>query len=263
MIIDGKKIADDMCAKLKKEFSKLESPAVLTVILVGDNAASKKFVELKERIAVDLGVEFRLNEYEPTIETAELINEVRRLNADRDVSGIVIQLPLPKSIDTESVLLSIDPSKDVDALSPDARLAAPVLVAVREIFKRHSINPLAGRTVVVGDGRLVGRPVAVALATEGVDVVVVNDKTKNVPSILKTASIVISGAGSPHFIKPEMLTQGVVLIDAGTSESKGKLAGDMDPVCAEVASLMTPVPGGVGPITVAALFQNLLRAVQG
>ncbi|MES2953794.1 MAG: bifunctional 5,10-methylenetetrahydrofolate dehydrogenase/5,10-methenyltetrahydrofolate cyclohydrolase [Patescibacteria group bacterium] len=257
MIVDGKQIARDIEVKLKAEFAKRETPAVLAVMLVGDDPASKKFVELKEKKAVELGVEFRLCEYEPTIETEDLLSELRRLNTDRDITGIVIQLPLPKHVDAETVLAAIDPSKDIDALGPDARAIAPVTGAILEIFKHHGVEVAGKKTVVVGSGRLVGQPTGIALVREGADVVMANSSTKDLVSILKTADIVISGAGSPGIITPEMLKEGVVLVDAGTSESSGKFAGDADPRCAEKASLFTPVPGGVGPVTVAILFRNL------
>lgn len=263
ILVDGKKIAADQYTHLKKEMAALETPPILLVIMVGENRASRKFVEVKEKIAEKIGVEFRLNEYEESIDTEELVREIDRANTNRDIAGIVLQLPLPAHIDSERVIMAVDPLKDIDALSPESRSNAPVALAVEEVLRSNNISVRGKRTVVVGSGKLVGQPVAVSLAAAGADVVVVNSKTKDIPFILKTADIVVSGAGSPHFIKPEMLKPGVVLIDAGTSEQTGSLFGDIDPSCASVASLLTPVPGGIGPVTVAFLYKNLLKAARG
>jgi methylenetetrahydrofolate dehydrogenase (NADP+)/methenyltetrahydrofolate cyclohydrolase len=260
MIIDGRKIAADMREQLAKKVHGLgsENVPVLVVMMVGEHPASRAFVNLKEKFAEKIGVEFRLHEYEATISTDELIDEIRRLNTNRDIHGIVVQLPLPDSIGADAVLAAIDPAKDVDALSSEPIVEAPVALAVDEIFLREQVNPYGKKIVVVGTGKLVGQPVAVSFAKKGADVVVVNSKTKNPALIFQNADIIIAGVGSPHFIKPEMVKDGAVLIDAGTSEVSGKVAGDIDPACAEKASLFSPVPGGVGPVTIACLFKNLL-----
>jgi 5,10-methylene-tetrahydrofolate dehydrogenase/methenyl tetrahydrofolate cyclohydrolase len=161
---------------------------------------------------------------------------------------------------------NISTDKDADVLSSSARekferedpdaLLPPVVAAIAEIFDTYTVVTKGKRAVVIGSGFLVGAPVATWLKQQGAEVVVLTSRSENVPEVLRTADIIVSGAGSPHLIKPEMLKEAVVLIDAGTSESGGVLAGDADPACATRCSLFTPVPGGVGPLAVAMLFEN-------
>jgi methylenetetrahydrofolate dehydrogenase (NADP+)/methenyltetrahydrofolate cyclohydrolase len=174
-------------------------------------------------------------------------------------AGIIVQMPLPSQINLGQILAALPPHLDVDAITEykgPSFVRAPVAEAVSEVFVRAGVSAAGKRAVVVGAGMLVGAPVAVLLKDLGADVFVI---TRNEGSLLdlKTADIVVLGAGDPGFVKPEHLKQGVVLIDAGTSEASGRLAGDADPKCAEVASVFTPVPGGIGPIAVAMIFKNL------
>lgn len=238
MIVDGKKIADEIVAGLGSSLRGL----TLGIVVGEGNAATDSFVRVKERLAQKLGVEVR--RFGP-----EQIEEALRCDA------VVVQLPMPNA---DELLAQVPQNKDIDNYPQ-----APVAAAVEEILRRSNVDPKNKKAVVVGEGRLVGRPVAEMLRAEGALVQVVTLEQGSLKS-LKEADIVVSGAGSPNLIKPEMLKQGVVLIDAGTSDlpagkagQSGKLAGDCDPACAEVASLFTPVPGGVGPIAVAMLFKNL------
>lgn len=179
--------------------------------------------------------------------------------------AVIVQLPLPESIDTSQVLDSIPLAQDADVLSRSAHerfesgdadaLLPPVVGAVKEILERAHVEPTGKRAVVIGNGWLVGEPCAAWLHAKGAEVHVVTLESGDL-SFLKEAEIIVSGAGSPGLIKPEHLTPGVVLIDAGTSESGGAIVGDADASCAEIASVFTPVPGGVGPIAVACLFKN-------
>ena len=171
----------------------------------------------------------------------------------RACDGVLVQLPHP---DAGALLPQLPPEKDVDALGLHPEVLAPVAGAVRELLERVNIEVRGKKAAVVGEGRLVGKPVSRMLRDMGADVSVVTLEQGSL-SQLKDADIVVSGAGAPHMLKPEMLKPGVVLIDAGASESGGKVVGDADPACAEVASFFTPVPGGVGPIAVAMLFKNL------
>lgn len=267
MIIDGRKIAEEIKHELKEKLAR--RGLVLAVILVGDDPASRKFVERKIKFGEAVGVEVRLFEYEENITETDLAGEVEKLANDNGTAGIVIQLPLPRQINTSKILNLIPASKDVDALSENASVLAPVVGAVKEILERSGVDLAGKRVLVIGQGKLVGRPVAIWLAQEGYEVETADINTKNLAELTKKADVIISGAGRPGLIKPEMLARptrgglkdGVVLIDAGTSEQSGKLAGDADPACAEKCSLFTPVPGGVGPITVAMIFKNLLQLV--
>ncbi len=237
MIIDGRKIADDI-------LSGLHGSLTLGVIM-GTDAASDSFVRMKEKTALRVGVTLR--RFAP-----EEIEEA--LTCD----GILVQLPLPNS---EEFIKKIPPEKDVDALGEHPLVHSPVAGAVDEVLKRANVEVKGKKVVVVGAGKLVGLPTAKLLQEQGASVSIITNEHGSLEE-LKFADIVVLGAGEPGFIKPEMLKQGVVLIDAGTSESKGKLSGDADPACAEVASVFTPVPGGIGPISVAMIFKNLFELNQ-
>jgi len=261
MIVDGKKIQDEILEKLKKNFESIFC-AVMAVVWVGDDPATAKFIEYKKKVAEKIGVKLCLFEYEDTITQADLEKAVEKLAVDQDIQGIIVQLPLPKTIDAQKIIELIPQDKDVDALGQEARVLSPIVLAVKEILVKYNISLVSNKFVVVGQGKLVGRPVAVWLAGEGADVVAINSQTKDITSQLRQADVIISGIGQPGFIVPEMIKEGVALIDAGTSEQAGRLAGDIDPACADKASLFTPVPGGVGPIVLAKLFTNLWKLLK-
>ncbi len=262
MIFDGRLWADKIKTDLTAKF-KTRPPARLEVILVGADPASLKFVAIKERFGATVGVNVRRHEFPQDVLVEDLKDLLKRLAADPQSSGIIIQLPLPAHLSREQLLNLIPPAKDVDALSNESRVLAPVVAAVKEILDSAQIKLAGQRVVVMGKGYLVGQPVAIWLTQEGANVQVIDSRTKNLTDILNTAEIIITGIGVPHFIKPEMITDGVILIDAGTSEAGGELRGDADPTCAAKCALFTPVPGGVGPLTVAKLFENLYYLISG
>ena len=234
MLVDGKKIAEDIIAGLGVSLQGKR----LGIVVGTKNSATDSFIKIKSRVAERLGVEVVRGELDELIKTCD---------------GVIVQLPISNS---EQLLASLPPEKDVDALGLAPLARAPVAGAIAEILKYTGVEPRLKKAVVVGAGRLVGAPAAKLLRELGADVEVVTSGEGSLTS-LKTADIVVLGAGEPGLIKPEMLKQGVVLIDAGTSEQGGKLAGDADPACAQVASVFTPVPGGIGPIAVAMIFKNL------
>ena len=268
MIIDGKAIAADILAQVKKSREGLPS-LIVRAIAVAPTAATESYLAVKSARAKDAGMTLEVVRLPDTANTNDVLQELEREGAD----AVLIQLPLPPTIDTEQVLDAIPRELDADVLSASARaafvareegaLTPPVAGAVREILARANVPVEGKRAVVVGEGWLVGKPAAEYLKAQGAEVQVLTLERNDI-SILKAADIVVSGAGAADIIIPGMLTPGVVLIDAGTSESDGALRGDIDPACAEFASVYTPVPGGVGPIAVACLFQNaaqLLRDV--
>ncbi|MGC9602298.1 MAG: bifunctional 5,10-methylenetetrahydrofolate dehydrogenase/5,10-methenyltetrahydrofolate cyclohydrolase [Minisyncoccia bacterium] len=259
MIIDGKRISQEIIESLEAERNTLPPVLRLGFVLAEGNEASASFVRMKERLANKLQVVVLREEVH---ETEQAIYAVERLVGRTD--GVIVQLPLPAHVDTDAVLRAIPPSHDIDAENPGTHsrfVRAPVAEAISEILVRINFSAANKKAVVIGAGRLVGTPAAALFKELGADVSVITH-TKGSLNELQDADIVVLGAGEPGLVKPEMLKEGVVLIDAGTSESAGKLAGDADPRCAEVASVFTPVPGGIGPIAVAMLFKNLFALVR-
>lgn len=259
MLIDGNAVANEIYAELKKERARMPHPPRLGIIVGVQDGATAAYVRLKERRAAELGVEVKKEILTPSTTSdgaAALVQDLSRTQ-----NGVVVQLPLPQGLAAATVLSAIAPRVDVDALNPtvneiERAVHAPIAEAIDEIFNRTNVNLRDAKAVVVGAGPLVGAPAAALLRRCGASVTTVTLEQGSLEQ-LKDADIVVLGAGSPGLVKPEMLKQGVVLIDAGTSESNGKMVGDADPRCAEVSSLFTPVPGGVGPITIAMLFKNL------
>ena len=267
MIIDGNKIAEALKEKLVTELL-FSSPKKVCFVIFGGNAATEQFVKTKSRIAESVGIDVDVKRYADFTDTREAVAMVHELNK-AGFDGIVVQLPLSKGMDMKSVLDAVSPEKDIDVLGSIAKESyvsgkinrtPPVAQAVREVLEACSIAPHGKSIVVLGRGRLVGEPVHLMLSRENISHDVVTRETDEIIKLklLKNADIVISGIGAPHIIKPEMIKEGVVLIDAGTSEQAGELVGDIDPACAKKASFMTPVPGGIGPITVICVLRNLL-----
>jgi methylenetetrahydrofolate dehydrogenase (NADP+)/methenyltetrahydrofolate cyclohydrolase len=226
---------------------------VLVYVAPEETAATRSYLKIKARSAEEAGCDF---------------DETRSMTFSARADAVIVQLPLSSEMNTTEVLNAIPISQDADVLSNAARekfergdtdaLLPPVVGALAKILNTEHIELKGKQTVVVGSGFLVGAPSAMWLAQQGALVTVVNRTTANFQEVFRDADIIVLGAGTPHFIKPEMLKRGVVLIDAGTSESNGAIAGDADPTCADVCSIFTPVPGGLGPIAVACLFENVV-----
>ena len=268
MIIDGKKIAEELKNSFKKEVALLNNVPNLVVVIVGKDSASKQFVDIKKRFANDVGIPIQLIYFPKETNTKTLVDVVKNLSADNKVSGIVVQLPLPKHIDTREVLDTVSVEKDIDVLSSiaverfnkgESQILPPVVGAFDEILRHENIEVKDKNVVVVGRGALVGKPAEVWLARKGANVRVLDKKVKDISEFTQEADILVSGAGSPGLITSDIIKEGVVLLDAGTSETAGKLVGDADSECAKKCSVFTPVPGGIGPITVAMIFKNFLE----
>ena len=270
MRIDGKALALKIKKELKEKIKKSGVIHELHVVLVGKNESSKRFVEVKKKFANDIGVKMNVHSFEDDISAEEIKNKIAELNSDADCTGIVIQLPLPKHLPVERILNSVSYEKDVDVLGKDglARFAKDVnfprvpavIGAIQEIFTEYKIEKRNKKIVILGYGRLVGEPAALWLKRENIPYEVVDEKTLHADKITKEADIIISGTGVPHMILPENIKAGVTIIDAGTSQKNAKLVGDAHPDCIAKAAFITPVPGGVGPITVAILFKNLISS---
>ena len=269
MILDGRSLAAEVLARTKARSVLLDHAPRVLVLSANETPATLSYLKIKEKRASDAGCVLERKRFPEDAPTEELVAAIRNSTAD----VVLVQLPLSSDRIARDVCDAIPLEKDADVLSAAARekfekgesgaLLPPVVAAVREIFEHHNIIVEGKRAVVIGAGFLVGGPCATWLRQQGAVVECVTSDSGNVHEALATADILISGAGSPHLIQPAMLQQGVVLIDAGTSESNGEIVGDADPACAEKCSLFTPVPGGMGPLAVACLFENVVTLKEG
>lgn len=276
-VIDGKKIAEDIRGELKAEaFHLREKTGVrpgLAVILAGDDPASQIYVRRKENACDEAGFLSRVYRLPAEAEEGQIASFVRLLNADADIHGILVQLPLPRHLNPDSVIEAIEPRKDVDGLHPynvgHLFTGHPLHHActpsgIIELLDRSGI-PIEGReAVVIGRSILVGKPLALMLLARHATVTICHTRTKNLSEVTKRAEILVAAAGNPEMIKADMVRDGAVVIDVGTNRSSdGRLVGDV--AYAEVlpkTSWITPVPGGVGPMTIAMLLRNTLHAAQ-
>lgn len=266
MIIDGRAIKDEIKEHLKIDFGMLGFPVTLAIISVGENPVTQQFITIKKKFAQSVGVEVVHKQFDQNATTQDVLDVIEQFNQNTLVHGIVVQLPLPETLDTQKILDSIAVNKDVDVLSTHSLMQyaeerdiilPPVIGAVRELCVRYKVELKDKNVLVVGSGRLVGAPGAAWFRTQGARVVVADNPHEPIAPYVQKADVVLSGAGHASLIKKDMVQNGVVLFDAGASESKGMIVGDVDPACAEHAALLTPVPGGIGPMTVAILFKNL------
>ena len=267
MIVDGKKIAEEIREKLARIVSGFSVPPKLAIVVVGDNPVIESFVRIKKKVGESLGIVIAEERFAASVEPETLLSAIKKLAADETIDGIIIQLPLPPSIDIRAALDAVPTEKDVDMLSTesvaafrrgDAPILPPIAGAIQEILERSKVNVAGKETLVLGYGRLVGVPASLLLRHNGAHVTVIDQEISDLAEHTRESDIIICGVGKPGMLKPEMLKDSVVLIDAGTSEAGGKIVGDAAPACADVASVFTPVPGGVGPIAVALIFKNLL-----
>ncbi|MDP2874101.1 MAG: bifunctional 5,10-methylenetetrahydrofolate dehydrogenase/5,10-methenyltetrahydrofolate cyclohydrolase [bacterium] len=266
-IVDGKQLAEKIEEQVKEAVSQLPQPPALHVILVGDDPASQTYVAKKEVACQRCGIEFQKHQPPVTASEEEIISLIAQLNHDSKVTGILVQLPLPKNLDKNKILTAIDPAKDPDCLTPtnlgrlvtgDYLVAPATAAAVMEILQEHKVEVKGKHATVVGRSQIVGLPIFLMLQKIGATVTLCHSQTPNLTSDTLTSDILISGVGERSLIKPGMVQEGAVVIDCGFSREDKKIYGDVDPQVAAKASLFTPVPGGVGPLTVTCLLQNLL-----
>ena len=264
MIVEGRLVAANLKEKIKQ---KLSSEKKVCFIIFGNDPGSRQFIYMKCRFAEGLGIKTVVEEHPENVEFEEAKKIVQTVVA-QNYSGIVVQLPLPKNLNPKDILDLVPPDLDIDVLSEITKelyrngsieKVPPVARAVESILDFYHVDLLSKSILIVGRGMLVGEPVSNMFKLKNVPFQQVDKNTdqESRKKMLKDADIIISGAGDSYFIKPDMIKDGVVLIDAGTSESEGKIVGDVDPACYEKASLVTPVPGGIGPVTLASLFLNL------
>lgn len=267
MIVDGNAIASQILTRLGKQIQSLGLRPHLAVVLVGSDPASQTYIRKKQEAAESIGVKFSLYKFPETITTDELIAELHQIQS-QSLSGIIVQLPLPATIDKRLALNELDPEIDVDYLSWESlgklvigenQLVPPTPGAILEVLNFHKV-PLKGKHVVlVGQGELIGKPLANILIQMPVTLTVCGRETKNLSDFTKQADILITGVGKAGLISGSMVKPGVVVVDAGVSFKGKKMFGDVKfEEVSKIASLMTPTPGGVGPITVAKLLENVV-----
>lgn len=277
MKIKGVEIAERIYQNLEKRIAELKIKNIvphLAVILVGENPASVAYVTLKQKKGEAIGAKFSLIRYETSVTIDELLEKIDALNQDKKVHGILIQRPLPEHIDVQKLELTTNPAKDIDGFHPESPFILPLPLAVVKILEEvhrlknqdeDFINWLQSKnTVVLGKGPTGGGPVIKLLNKMGVSPVIIDSNTKNPNHLMKKADIIISSVGRENVVKPESIKKGVILIGVGILRGEdGRLKGDYDPAKIEnIAGFYTPTPGGVGPVNVAMLWDNLLTAAE-
>lgn len=269
--IDGKAIAEKIRAQVAQDVEAFGGPVCLATILVGDDPASHIYVGWKHKAATEAGIDtrdHRLPESTPESDVLELLAE---LNADDAVDGILVQLPLPAHMDERRVIYAIDPEKDVDGLHPlnSGRLflgeplhvpATPLGVMV--MLEEHGIELEGKEAVVIGRSELAGKPMAMLLLAENATVTICHSRTADLPAHARRADVLVAAVGRPGIVTPDMVKPGAAVMDIGITRTESGLRGDVDPAVSEVAGYLTPVPGGVGPMTIAMLLRNTLTAAQ-
>lgn len=274
--IDGKAIAAKIRAELKTSVAELATKGIvpgLAVVLVGEDPASKVYVSMKEKACADVGI--FSDEHKLSAETSEkeLLELIAKLNADQKIHGILVQLPLPKQINTEKVLEAISPDKDVDGFHPynvgRLMVGKPTFqpctpYGVMVMLKEIGYDLTGKNVVVVGRSNIVGKPVAMMCLQQHATVTVCHSRTKNLPDVVRAADVVIAAVGVPEMIKGDWIKAGAVVIDVGVNRvGEKKLVGDVEyAAAAERASAITPVPGGVGPMTITMLLYNTVAAAK-
>lgn len=275
-LLKGKEVAKKTRENLKQEVLKLKEEGInpkLAVIMVGNDSASQIYVRNKSKVCNEIGIEF--DEYLLPEETKqeELLTLIQKLNEDKAINGILLQSPIPKHLDINEAFRTISPEKDVDGFHP-TNVGKLVLgqdtfisctpYGVMKIFEDYNINLEGKNAVVIGRSNIVGKPMSQCLLNKNATVTICHSKTKNLPEITKQADIIVAAIGKPCFVTEDMVKQGAIVIDVGINrDSEGKIKGDVDfEKVKEKVSYITPVPGGVGPMTIAMLMTNVVKATK-
>lgn len=275
-LIDGKATSQKIKDEIKNEVIKLKQKGItptLAVILVGDDPASQTYVASKQKACLACQMGSVMHKLSANTTQQELISLIDVLNADDSIDGILVQLPLPKHINTNEILRKIDPKKDVDGFCAQ-NMGALVSgldgfvpctpLGIMELLKQYNINPQGLNALVIGRSNIVGKPMATLLLNAGATVTIAHSKTKNLADLSKNADLIIAAIGKANFIKPEMVKEGAIIIDVGINRlENGKLVGDCDfENLKDKCDFITPVPGGVGPMTIAMLLSNTLKSAK-
>lgn len=270
-ILDGKSIAGQIRQELKDKISKLKQHPVLAIVLAGDNPASSIYVRNKQKAAAEMGIKTELYIFDNSVKQTELEQLIEKLNQDKNVNGIMVQLPLPEQINSRELLKEIDPLKDVDGFHPknigllqnqdSSAVIAATPKGILRLLEQANIDLCGKHALVIGRSQIVGKPAAMLLLNKDCTVTIAHSKTKNLKSLVEQADIVVAACGCPKLVKGDWIKENAIIIDVGINRVDGKLCGDVEfETAVRKASVITPVPGGVGPMTIAMLLENTYLA---
>jgi methylenetetrahydrofolate dehydrogenase (NADP+)/methenyltetrahydrofolate cyclohydrolase len=269
--IDGKALAVKVRSEVAEDVRAFGEPICLATILVGDDPASHVYVGKKHDASAEAGIDSRDHRFPSDTAESEILDLLAELNADDDVDGILVQLPLPENMDEPRVTRSVDPAKDVDGFHPLNAgllyLGEPLHVpatplGVMAMLAEYEVALRGTEAVVIGRSEIVGKPMAMLLLAEHATVTICHSRTAELAAHTRRADVLVAAVGRPGLVTPDMVKPGATVIDVGVNRTEAGLVGDVDPAVFEVAGLMTPVPGGVGPMTIAMLLRNTLTAAQ-
>jgi methylenetetrahydrofolate dehydrogenase (NADP+) / methenyltetrahydrofolate cyclohydrolase len=268
-MLSGHEVAEAVYKELKEKLASLSFVPSLRVIRLGEDPASVSYVRLKDRRARELGLRSQVEVYPEDFPEEALLERIEALNRDEDVDGILVQLPLPRHIRAERILEAISPLKDVDGFHPvnvgrlwsgGEGLFPCTPLGVIRLLRHYGVELRGKEVVVIGRSNIVGKPLAALLLREDATPTLAHSKTENLPEVTRRAEVLVVAAGRPHLVRKAWVRPGAVVVDVGVNRVEGRLLGDVHPEVAEVAGALTPVPGGVGPMTVAMLMANTVKA---
>jgi len=268
-MLSGHEVAEAVYKELKEKLASLSFVPSLRVIRLGEDPASVSYVRLKDRRARELGLRSQVEVYPEDFPEEALLERIEALNRDEDVDGILVQLPLPRHIRAERILEAISPLKDVDGFHPvnvgrlwsgGEGLFPCTPLGVIRLLRHYGVELRGKEVVVIGRSNIVGKPLAALLLREDATPTLAHSKTENLPEVTRGAQVLVVAAGRPHLVRKAWVRPGAVVVDVGVNRVEGRLLGDVHPEVAEVAGALTPVPGGVGPMTVAMLMANTVKA---
>ena len=269
--MDGKALAERVRKEVAGEVAALGSPVGLATVLVGDDSASAVYVRSKQKACREVGIEPFDHNLSADTGQEDLLALVEELNEDDAVTGILVQLPLPDQIDEDHVIRSINPIKDVDGFQPfnagHLFQGSPTFVAatpagIMEILREYQVELKGARAVVIGRSNIVGKPMALLLLAEHATVTICHSRTRDLPAVVREADVIVAAVGHPQTVTADMVREGATVIDVGINRTDEGLVGDVAQDVREKAGLLTPVPGGVGPMTIASLLRNTVRAAR-
>lgn len=260
-LIDGKKIADEILVNIAKEVIKLKKRPGLAAILVGDNPASQLYLRLKKEACEKVGLDFHSYFLEKDCPETKVLEVIDFLNNDPETQGILVQLPLPSGFNTDKVIKAIDPKKDVDGFHSHSKFTSPNVLGIIELIKSTGLDLKDKKVAILSNSKLFADPFKKLLPKSIINYSNPKSLITN-PQSLLGYDILIIAVGKPNFLKPSMIKKDAILIDVGINKVKGKTVGDIDPACDKIAAWRSPVPGGVGPMTVAMLLTNLVKFVK-